>query len=243
MCTVTWIQSGDRYSLFCNRDELRARQPSRPPAVHPGGATRFLAPKDGDAGGTWIAVNELGLSLCLLNDYSATARLAERDFTSRGHLVTELIQAGDLDQLAAAWSAIDPSRYRPFKLLALAPAADAHLLGWNGEVPSHTTSLVTAPLCSSSFDEAGATRARSDLYPELATRDPTDLRRSHLRFHQSHRPQRGPYSVCMHRPDAVTVSFTVVEVDPDEVSMAYAHGAPCSEALEHLVTLDRVSRD
>ena len=74
MCTVTWILDGDSYSLYFNRDELRTRQPALPPQRHQERGVRFLSPTDGDAGGTWIAVNEYGLSLGLLNDYSSRAR-------------------------------------------------------------------------------------------------------------------------------------------------------------------------
>ena len=239
MCTVTWLHDGDRYSLYCNRDELRTRQPALPPSARRSGATRFVAPIDGKAGGTWIAVNELGLSLCLLNDYSAAPRGTAGDFTSRGHLVTELIQAGDFDDLRSRWSAIDAQHYRPFKLLSLAPGGHTCLLSWDGSAPGLRVDDVVAPLCSSSFDEAGASRSRAQLFERTTGSTDLDPRKSLLHFHQSHRPERGPYSVCMHRPDAVTVSFTLVDVDATDVSMAYAHGAPCSAPLEHLATLDR----
>ena len=239
MCTVTWTHEKDRYSLFVNRDELRTRLPSLSPTRHRQGDTRYLAPTDGAAGGTWVAVNEFGLSLCLLNDYSASARLTAEEFTSRGHLVTDLIRARDLGDLDALWSSRALSSYRPCKLLALTPGHQARLLTWNGESPNTVDEAVAPPLCSSSFDEAAASRVRAELYGEMTSDAATDPRKTHLRFHQSHRPERGPYSMCMHRPDAVTVSFTVVEVTPGEISMAYAHGAPCSTPLEHLVTLDR----
>jgi hypothetical protein len=241
VCTVTWFGSRDGYFLYANRDELRTRPPASPPTRHHKAGTRYLAPTDGAAGGTWIAVNEFGLSLCLLNDYSATARIARGDFVSRGHLVADLIRAHELDDLARLWSNCELPSYRPFKLLALSPGQQARLLGWNGEASSLTSDGVVPPLCSSSFDEAGATRARAELFSDTALDDDGDRRKGHLRFHQSHRPERGPYSVCMHRPDAVTVSFTIVETNPAQISMVYADGAPCSTPLEHLATLDRAS--
>jgi len=241
VCTVTWIQDGDRYSLYCNRDELRTRKPSQPPHHHHGGGTRFLAPTDGEAGGTWIAVNEHGLSLCLLNDYRWTVEDRANALTSRGHLVRDLIQAADLEALGQLWSRADLHRFRPFNILVLTPRRDACLFSWNGEEATLGQDTVRPPLCSSSFDDLGAAKSRMNLLGDFSAKTEMEPRKRHLRFHQSHQPERGPYSVCMHRPDAVTVSFTLVEVDPAGVSMAYAPGAPCSTPLEHLVTLDRVS--
>jgi hypothetical protein len=240
VCTVTWIQQPDRYSLFCNRDELRSRQAALPPAQQQTDGVRFLAPTDGDAGGTWIAVNEHGLSLCLLNDYSSKPPMRDDDFTSRGLLVRDLIRATHLHNLEKMWALVDPRDYRPFKLLALFPGEEARLLTWSGREAQVAPDPV-APLCSSSFDEKGATRVRRDQLRDLGASTDLDPHKRRLRFHQSHLPERGPYSVCMHRPDAVTVSFTLVEVDAAGVSMAYAHGAPCSASLEHLSTLDRKS--
>ena len=239
MCTATWIQDADGYSLYFNRDELRNRQQALPPQGHTLDGVRYLAPTDRDAGGTWIAVNEHGLSLALLNDYSAKMPQPSDQFTSRGHLVTGLARAVDLETLKDHWLEIDLERFRPFNLLALAPKQTPRLFSWNGSQEQVHDSPAYPPLCSSSFDEPGAARARKELLDEYSARTDLDSRKRLLRYHQSHAPERGPYSVCMHRPDAVTVSLTLVEVDPAGVSMAYADGSPCSSPLEHLVTLER----
>jgi Transport and Golgi organisation 2 len=47
------------------------------------------------------------------------------------------------------------------------------------------------------------------------------------KLHKSHDPEPGPYSICMHRPDAATVSYTQVEFTPREISMVYVAGPPC----------------
>ena len=71
MCTVTWLERDGCYDLFCSRDELRTRGAALAPRLHPTAGGRFLAPVDSDGGGTWIAVNDRGVGLCLLNDYDA----------------------------------------------------------------------------------------------------------------------------------------------------------------------------
>ena len=78
MCTVSWRfeltaeQPAPRFELFFNRDESRRRGPAHPPQImEPVGESKLLAPIDSDAGGTWLAANEHGLVLALLNLYQA----------------------------------------------------------------------------------------------------------------------------------------------------------------------------
>jgi hypothetical protein len=46
-------------------------------------------------------------------------------------------------------------------------------------------------------------------------------------LHASHSPVRGSFSVCVHRPDAATVSYTEVVFTAGELSMRYHAGHPC----------------
>ena len=69
----------------------------------------------------------------------------------------------------------------------------------------------------------------------LAYLDPQER----LSFHRSHRPVRGPWSVCMHRLDARTVSYSQLRASETELSFRYAQGAPCRAALGPALILDR----
>src|SRR5947209_18986874 len=91
MCTVSWLRTPQGYQLLCNRDELFARQPAQAPRQSSVNGVRFIAPVDGDFGGTWIAVNEFGLSLCVLNGYRKTGPSSQPGFVSRRLLLPELI--------------------------------------------------------------------------------------------------------------------------------------------------------
>ncbi|MDQ7087908.1 MAG: NRDE family protein [Acidobacteriota bacterium] len=99
MCTLSWLFFGGGYELHFNRDESRARREAAPPRVVSGGDCSFVAPVDGEAGGTWIAVNAAGIGLALLNRYDREGRSGER---SRGLLVAELASLGDLRHLGEA---------------------------------------------------------------------------------------------------------------------------------------------
>src|SRR4051812_10645584 len=66
MCTLTVATGSDTYRMAMNRDEKIARGAGVPPEMHEFDGTRAIYPNDGD-GGTWIAANESGIGLALLN--------------------------------------------------------------------------------------------------------------------------------------------------------------------------------
>src|SRR6476620_3920231 len=67
MCTVTYIPSGEKKFLTSNRDEKTFRKKALPPQIYLREEVRLIYPKDGDAGGSWIALNENGNTAVLLN--------------------------------------------------------------------------------------------------------------------------------------------------------------------------------
>jgi hypothetical protein len=71
MCSVSWMREGSILRVFMNRDERRTRAAEAPPAETLRDGVRRIAPADGEAGGTWIAVNEYGLVVLVVNGYLA----------------------------------------------------------------------------------------------------------------------------------------------------------------------------
>lgn len=230
MCTATWLIRPEGFDLFFNRDEKNERSPADGPQELVLGGRRVLAPRDPDGGGTWIGVNELGLALGLLNAWDlpdVAPRAGEP--RSRGLLVRDLLDAGDLDEVEARLAGLDLELFRGFHLAAFAPGRAPHLHSWDGRALA--TRAAEAPLSSSSWN-AGIARAARRGQLERLGRDPGGLdAETLLRFHASHEPERGPVSVCMHRDDASTVSATHVHVGPDEVRLRYAPGSPCTTPL------------
>src|ERR1044072_8098209 len=125
MCTVSWIHRPGGYDLLCNRDEKRTRGGAVPPALIECGGLHSLSPTDPDAGGTWIAVNEYGLALCLLN---GPPRPAER---SRGLVIPELIWTRSIDDCAFLFSQLDHTLFAGFTLLMLEPDSSAVVATWD----------------------------------------------------------------------------------------------------------------
>ncbi|QDU65588.1 NRDE family protein [Engelhardtia mirabilis] len=228
MCTVTWVGSVGGFELFTNRDELRTRPPAHPPRLqHTPSGLRFLAPVDEQGGGTWIAANECGVALCLLNHYQAAPLPAGIQPRSRGLVVQDLIDASSLDEAFDALQAMDLSAVRGFRLIGLEPGGDPRLGAWDTRsLELLAGDAVRAPLISSGFDYPGVERARQRTFEELQSELGGVSPRMLEQFHASERPEPGPYAVSMTRDDAWTVSHTRVVVSADAVQMHYHSGRP-----------------
>jgi Transport and Golgi organisation 2 len=226
MCTVSWLHQDDGYQLFCNRDERKARAIARGPEVIDSGAVRFIAPIDRAEGGTWIAVNEHGISLCLLNGSGLRPEKRECPFKSRGHIVMELATATCVAEACdRGWQA-SLLEFAPFRLVLMERGRPTVVMTWDGTSRS-IASHGSAPLSSSSVDDTGAQRAREREFRRVMRRFRAIDAEAHMEFHRSHGARASAYSPCMHRPDAETVSFTRVQVASSEVVVEYTAASPC----------------
>lgn len=273
MCTLSWTALPDGYLLYFNRDERRSREAALAPRIARNGSDgpQHVAAIDAEAGGTWMGVNEFGLSLALLNLYGAEARAAETGsaapvageaFTSRGVLVRELLDAPGLARLELLLGeTLKHRRFRPFDLLAFAPAVvdlapavldEGTRAAGLGDRPSPQpaclrytwdgASLVRdgaprSPISSSAFDTATVVESRRQLYADMVGNDPTEARLE--AFQRSHLPAAGAYSVCMHRPEASTRSLGQIRVDARRVALRYGPGPACRAQLGEPVILAR----
>lgn len=242
MCTVTWLPTRDGYELRMNRDELRTRAVALPPAIHERDGVRYVAPRDVDGGGTWIAANEAGVSVCLLNGPDAgDGPLPGR--VSRGLLVERLAGSTSVVDVRSHLSGARLRDFAPFTLLALEPLWAAFVAHWNGRsLVVDSAATASEPLTSSSVDRDAVVAFRTAIFREVV-RSARGLRSGALEeFHRGHGPERGHRSVCMHRPDASTVSYTRVTVTGDAVCVHYEDGPPCNGLRFDPVALTRRSR-
>lgn len=235
MCTVSWVQQPGGYHLLANRDEKRTRGSAFAPAIRECGGVRYVAPIDSDFGGTWIAANEFGVSVCLLNGDAATHVPTSSLQRSRGLLLCELAWAASGAECLLSLRQFDLSLYAPFVLLILEPDRPAMLASWNLELLTVDPAAVQMPLTSSSFDSRGVRHFRRGEFARrtggVSRVDATLL----YEFHASHGTpldtsldaSADAYSPCMHREDAETVSFSWVVVTREEVRFLYSPSAPC----------------
>ncbi|HXG68974.1 MAG TPA: NRDE family protein [Blastocatellia bacterium] len=229
MCTVSWLRRGDGYELLFNRDERHTRKPALAPRMKELRGARYIAPADGDFGGAWVGVNQFGLTLALLNRYDDSTLAPSGERVSRGLLLPGLLDSRSCAEVYSRFARLGLPRYQPFTLVALAPAEPLFLARWTGRECLMDADAETAmPLSSSSFDTQGVVESRRRLFGQMAARQggvDADLLYA---FHRSHEPARGPYSVCMHRDDAATVSFSWIQVAGGSIRFIYHPASPCS---------------
>ncbi|WP_102504859.1 NRDE family protein [Salinivibrio kushneri] len=230
MCTLTWLTSEQGFELCFNRDEARGRSRAIPPKIYQIAGTRVLMPIDPDGMGTWIAANEYGLLVCLLNDYQGQSSVVPK--RSRGQLVKSVARARDLTQVGHIVSAHTMTDFSPFNLLVFRPASPIgtppgcpvpKAWHWDGQTLQRIECV--PPVVSSAVVPDDARRTRSALLASSLHASPSvhDL----IQYHRSHEPVLGSLSVCMHRDDASTVSLTHIRVSSATTSMYYYDGAPC----------------
>lgn len=236
MCTVSWLIKQNSYHLFFNRDEQRSRSKALPPQHFNINDVAVLMPKDPDGGGSWISVNEWGFSLCLLNFYQG--EIPNGPLYSRGQLLKSLSYCADINGFTGQLASLDLKRYAPFTILAFERlSAEEHHVGlcvksyqWDGRKLLELNA--SSPLTSSSveFEDVSAARM-TNFYASSAN---TALQ--HIRYHSGHHPEKGHQSVCMHRGDAKTVSFSHIEVSTQQANFHYVDGSPCLHATraEHV---------
>lgn len=237
MCTVSWVHHGSGYELFCNRDELKTRLDARPPRLYTAGDVRFFAPVDGNSGGTWIAVNDAGLTACLLNGHG-TGPLPRG--TTRGAIVRRVIRKTSAREALRAAGDLDLRQFAPFLLAVVEAGGASCLLDWNGRERAIVEDAERRlPLTSSSHQPAAVAAGRHRIFERIVAEGKSIDPQALHRFHTSHEPGPSAYSVCMHRQDAETVSYTRIRVRPDRIEMRYHPSPPCRPSNPTLVQLCR----
>src|ERR1700676_2677089 len=91
MCTVTFIPSGNNFFFTSSRDEQTGRPLAVFPKVYEINGYRILFPKDQQAGGSWVTVNELGSTAVLLNGAIKSHQPEPPYRKSRGLVLLDLI--------------------------------------------------------------------------------------------------------------------------------------------------------
>jgi uncharacterized protein with NRDE domain len=249
VCTLTlaWQAFADApVVVAANRDEALDR-PSEPP-TRQHGSRGFVAPRDREAGGTWVGVNNAGVFVGITNRWTTVEGGGER---SRGLLVRDALGAASAEEAARLVErAVREHRYDGFNLV-LADAEAAVLLEWDGRLRVRNLSpgvhvVVNVGADGEFFEperrpemgpEQGdnAARIQETLWPEPGERHDAwlDRARAALADHD--------YGVCVHEegPEGNfgTRSSSLVTVfDDGRVDYQFAPGPPCETAYESVDT-------
>ncbi|MEM7625183.1 MAG: NRDE family protein [Planctomycetota bacterium] len=224
MCTATLLplptaDDATAFRLVTNRDEQHARAPAISPEVRRYGRRAVLMPVDPSSDGTWVAANDAGLAITLLNLNLGDAQPDPVGRSSRGAVVPSLMHHAAAADAAAEAERIDAAAMMPFRLLvadgraAFVVRSDGTVLTISAINPAGRPTMLT----SSGLGDHLVATPRRELFHASDFKTPDDQDA----FHRHRWPDRPHLSVAMHREDARTVSRTVVEVSADVVTMAY----------------------
>jgi hypothetical protein len=226
MCTVTFYSKGNTYLVGMNRDELFTRGPAASPTIQQYESTMSMHPTDAE-GGTWIGVNEAGVTFALLNWNSPRSTVKVR---SRGEVILQILPTNLPQEAEKRMTRGLVLGMRPFRLIGFFPNAEiVREWRWDGVTTLETIHFDWQPhhWFSSGLSDEEAAKHRSRITDSVKTETDAGSAEWLRSLHRSHLPTRGPFSVCVHRDDAATLSYTEVSVRPNGVTMRYRDGSPC----------------
>jgi hypothetical protein len=230
MCTLSVIPRDNGFLLGMNRDEKIARGAGLPPHVHVVHGTRAVYPGDGDSG-TWIGVNEHGSAFALLNWNDAVpASLSTRKTRSRGCLIPRLIGFRVLKEVHGLLADQNLDGTLPFRLVGVFPSEKQ--IGewrWNSarlELVQHKWEA--RHWFSSSLLDLQAEMVRGAACREAWAQKDAASGEWLRRLHSSHTDPTGRLSLCVHRIDVRTLSYSEIECGPFTIRMRHSVGSPCT---------------
>lgn len=239
MCTLLLQhRPGTEHPLLiaANRDEHLAR-PAEGPALRLDGPIPFLAPRDLEAGGTWLGLNAHGLFVAITNR-AGPPPAPEK--ISRGALVVQALGQPDAAAARAAFSALNPDDYNGFHLLH-ADAREASLT-WSDGTVLHQEILapgVVHAITERSFTPDAADRAAVGLaaWPKGRTPELPELE-ALLALHAPADAPHPLHAPCIHLQgvDYGTRSSCVLRLSRSVAhsSWRWAEGPPCRTPFQSL---------
>ncbi|MBU2976841.1 NRDE family protein [Alteromonas sp. C1M14] len=219
MCTLSWQQDEcGNIRIYFSRDEQRVRQQALAPETFLIDGVKCTMPIDPEGNGTWIAVNEYGIAICLLNYYQGDK--PEGTLISRGALVKHLASVTSYSEAKARLNNYPLQHTAPFSMVLLCrDSVSPKVQRWVWDGRDLSVGDVAPPLVSAAkyFDEAY--NYRKQLFDDLTKKLP----RNEIgpRFHRSFNTHSPFLSPLMVREDARTVSITTVLLFDEEQQMHY----------------------
>lgn len=242
MCTLSVITRDKGYNLAMNRDERLTRGEATPPSQVDLGGTTAVYPRDG-AGGTWVAANNHGIALTLLN-WNDVPQPSSEKVRSRGGVIPALIGLVSQDRVQEALRQLDLQDIWPFRLVGVFPAEKRmNEWRWNQQrLESQRHEWKPRHWFSSSLSDEQASAQRGAVC-DNAWKEPDAGSVPWLRrLHASHANGPGPFSLCVHRESVKTLSYTEITCGFPKIECVYAEGSPCeTRALGEPVEISRAS--
>ena len=228
MCTVTYIPQTEENSfiLTSNRDEKEFR-PTLPPEVYSYANCKLIFPKDEEAGGSWIAINDKGNINCLLNGGLIAHQKQDHHTKSRGTVLLEFTRSARSAQ--AYFSQIDLQNVEPFTIVALKQSNgkmhDITEFIWDGENKHYRQLDIEYPFIWTSvtlYNEEQR-KAKKEWFERFYKEHKKSLTKEQIvDFHSGNYPGDNSINLITHRDDGLkTVSITQVSMSENKTQMKY----------------------
>jgi hypothetical protein len=220
MCTVTFVPAGEKIYITHNRDEKNLRARAIPPRQYFINGYTLLFPRDGQAGGTWIAANQNGAAAVLLNGAFNKHKHQPPYKKSRGLAFLDIVAANDV---YVSYSNLDLANIEPFTVI-LWNRGDLLECRWDGRKKHIKTLAADKPHTWSSVTlyNAAVIEKREDWFEKWQAAHVEPALHDILQFHLSAGDGDTHHSLLMNREGLVlTVSITALAITPDKCEMKY----------------------
>jgi hypothetical protein len=230
------------YVMAMNRDEKIVRGAGVPPEMHEFDGTRAIYPNDGD-GGTWFATNEYGIAFALLNWNDVTPHSIDHKARSRGQVIPALIDSRSLSDLHAVFDVSNFTGMLPFRLVGVFPS-EREIWEWrwkSTQLEFQVHEWKSRHWFSSSLSDERAESLRGAACRNAEQEPDAGSVPWLRRLHASHGGGPGPFSLCVHREDVKTLSYSEIMVTPGHVQMGHFRGSPCTMDRIHPIGIGRAN--
>lgn len=224
MCTVTYLPFGpDHFILTSNRDETTLRKPADFPYSKSFHDKNIVYPKDGAAGGTWVAASDTNVVMCLLNGAFEKHKHEPPYRMSRGLMLMEAIECIRPEEFIKNF---DFQGIEPFTLLMIYKEGVRKFIEfrWDGANKYITMKDTYKPYIwsSSTLYTKEVQEKREALFQEWLKKNPSPDVFAIRDFHTQKDPKDPANSFLMKRDKGLqTVSTTSIELKANKVSMVY----------------------
>jgi hypothetical protein len=220
MCTVTFIPGHQTCFLTSNRDEKIVRGLALPPRLYTHDQRVLLYPKDADAGGTWIGMQDNGTAAVLLNGGFVKHSPMPPYTKSRGLVMLDVLTESDPLHTLLEYPL---SGVEPFTIVLL-QKGKLFEIRWDGTKIWHTALDERKPHIWSSVTlyDAAMIRKRENWFLEWLKENPSPDQSTILHFHQFTGEGNRHIDLCMNRDNRLlTVSITSMEIKASGGRMQY----------------------
>jgi len=235
MCTLSIVPGEEGYVLGMNRDERIARSPASWPSTVVAGSTEVVYPRDA-AGGTWIAVNEHHMAYALLNWNDVFPRGVRLQKTrSRGFVIPQVLRLSSQAQVQSTLRNLNCAGMHPFRLIGVFPA-NRQIREWRWDTMrlySQRHTWQSRHWFSSSLSDHKAQTLRGEVCQRAWAEEEAGSLLWLRKLHASHANGPGSFSICVHREDVRTLSYTEVTCTADAIHLSYFPVNPCLLWEEH----------